>query len=373
MARAFEAINPATAPRKPMPLLIGITGPSFSGKSYSAEELAKGILRVYGGKVYHVDTENDRALELHEAYGGPFDFVHVPFPLPKSPAQYEEAVRFCLSKDDCGVIILDTMSHEHHALLEMMEEYMQRKGAADDADKRDRLLFASQVVPKAQRKRLNELLVHGCFRRDGTKVPLLLLYRAADKTKPGKSKKEGGDGKPIHKGWQAETTSQLPYDMTIRFLLPPASDGHPNLKPDTEFEKMDIKLPHQFRGWFTDGFQLTADVGERLARWAVGEDVKPAGRNLPEESGKSRSEPAAAQTDDPKLQSARLVMEITDLLRKHQKTRKEADLELAVAFVGKTWQQIQRLSPRELQDGLAILKRNLDGVAAMARQPGEDE
>lgn len=360
-ARRFEAVDPGTMPRRMMPLLVGITGPSFSGKSYSAEELAKGIQRVYGGKVYHIDTENDRALELHKAYGGPFDFVHVPFPIPKSPEQYETAIRFCLAHDDCGVIVVDTMSHEHFALLQMMEDYMERKGAGDDPDKRDRLLFASQVVPKAQRKRLNELIAHGLIRKDGQKVPIILLYRAADKTKPGKSKRDGGDGKPVHKGWQAETTSMLPYEMTVRFLLPPASDGHPNLTPDTEFEKLDVKHPHQFRGWFTPGFQLTAEVGEKLARWAKGESAVPAGKP-------AQAPPPAGTTDE----AAALVAEVKAVLKAHGFEGSKAAAEPVLAAFGKTWVEMTKLPAEQLRIGLDTLKRNLTGLAAM-REPGQDE
>jgi hypothetical protein len=89
------------------------------------------------------------------------------------------------------------------------------------------------------------------------------LYRADDKSKP------GAGGKAIHVGWQAETTSKLPYEMTIRFLLEPGADGRPSLNPDTEFERMSVKLPEMFRGWFKPGLQLDEDLGEKLARWSV--------------------------------------------------------------------------------------------------------
>lgn len=363
--RKFEAVDPGIAPRKEMPLLIGITGPSFSGKSYSAEALAQGIQRVYGGKIYHGDTENDRALELHKAYGGPFEFQHVPFPIPKSPEEYETFIRYCLAQDDCGVIVVDTMSHEHFSILQMMEDYMQRKGAGDDYDKRNQLLFASQVIPKAQRKRLNELIAYGCVKKDGGKVPIILLYRAADKTKPGKPKKEGGDGKPVHKGWQAETTSMLPYEMTVRFLLPPGSDGHPNLNPDTEFEKLDIKHPHQFREWFRPGFQLNAEVGERLARWA---------KNAKGDAAKPASQATPLPADAPEVV---LVKEISAYLKSHGIEGSKAAAEpLQMAF-GQTWAAVTRLPADQLRVGLAALRKNLDGLAAMRaqapeREPGEE-
>lgn len=361
MARAFEDYDPTTR-KKEMPLLVGITGPSFSGKSYSAGELATGIQKVYGGQIYWIDTENDRALELHKSMGGPFEFRHVPFRQPKSPGEYEEVLNYCLAKPDCGVIIFDTMTHEHIALLNMMEEYMERKGAGDDWEKRDRLLFASMVVPKAQRKRLNEKIAFGAVRKDGRKVPLILLYRAQDKTKPGKSKREGGDGKPIHKGWQAETSSDLPYYMTARFLLPPGSDGHPNQKPDTEWEKLAIKNPQQFRDWFQDGFQLNRAIGERLARWAMGEAaVTPAPAPIVAQAGGQGGKQA-------------LLAELAEALTSaYGQDREKRSAALEHAFGTWSRKEIEKLGEDDLRKGLAALKMNLDPAAHMEREPGFDE
>ena len=50
----------------------------------------------------------------------------------------------------------------------------------------------------------------------------------------------------------------------------PGSDGHPNLTPETDSEKMSVKLPEQFRGWFKPGLQLNEELGERLAGFQPG-------------------------------------------------------------------------------------------------------
>ncbi|HKV10737.1 MAG TPA: ATP-binding protein [Thermoanaerobaculia bacterium] len=364
--RAFLDYDPATTPLKEMPLIVGITGPSFSGKSYSAGEIATGIQRVYGGQIYWVDTENDRALELHARRGGPFTFRHVPFPQPQSPGEYEAVLDFCLKKEDCGVIIFDTMTHEHIALLNMMEDYMERKGVGDDWEKRDRLIWASQVVPKGQRKRLNERIAFGAHRPDGRKVPIILLYRAQDKTKPGKSKKEGGDGKPVHKGWQAETTSDLPYYMTARFLLPPGSDGHPNLSPDTEWERLAIKNPQQFRGWFKPGFQLNRDIGEKLARWAMGTE------------GTASASPLPAPSSDPN--TADLKAQIKVLLvegcpgppsDKNVQAQKAEALEAATGIprmsLSKMWAEVEKIPADQLVFGLKNLNDHFARLAELRR------
>jgi len=340
----YDAVQEAA--RKPKGLLIGITGPQFSGKSYSAGRLAVGIQRVVGGQIYWVDTENDRALELAPY----FKFRHVPFTQPKAPKEYEDVVRYCLAKPDCGVIVLDQCTHEHIALLDMRDEYLDRK-AGDDWEKRERYNAAALILPKAQRKRFEELVAYGAVRADGTKVPMVLLYRATDKSVPGKSKKEGGDGNWVHKGWQAETTSTLPYYMTARFLLPPGSDGRPNLKPDTEWEKLAIRNPQQFRDWFQPGFQLNEDIGERLAKWAAGGTV-----------------PATTAASPSKLD------EILAVLRKHfdpeDKNGKARALELA--FGTPRWKGgVDQMDEQALAVGLEALRRNLEAPQRM-REPGED-
>lgn len=343
----FDAVQQAA--KKPKGLLIGLTGPQFSGKSYSAGELATGIQRVVGGQIYWVDTENDRALELAPY----FKFRHVPFPRPASPQQYEEVVRYCLSKPDCGVIILDQCTHEHLALLDMRDAYLDKK-AGDNWDARQKYNAAALVLPKAQRKRFEELVAYGAIRADGTKVPMILLYRATDKSVPGKGKSEGGDGNWVHKGWQAETTSTLPYYMTARFLLPPGSDGKPNLKPDTEWEKLAIRNPQQFRDWFQEGFQLNRDIGERLARWAMGDPVKPADDKPPRESVVRE--------------------EILAVLRAHFKPEQKNDRAhaLELAFGTPRWSSIEKMGERDLAAGLEALRRNLEAPQRM-REPGEED
>jgi hypothetical protein len=259
MTRQFTDYDAATV-RKPKPLLIGITGPSASGKTYSALRLASGVQKVTGGDIYFIDTEADRALHYQDR----FKFRHVPFAPPHSPEAYSEAIAYALSKG-AKVVIVDSMTHEHNGeggVLDQIEEFMEAH------QHNESYKWTAQIKPKGQRRRLNrEIVGHGAS------AVFIFLYRADDKTKPVQG------GKPIHVGWQAETTSKLPYEMTIRFLLEPGADGHPSLNPDTEFEKMSIKLPEQFRGWFKPGLQLNEDLGEKLARWSVGEEAKPVDAN----------------------------------------------------------------------------------------------
>src|SRR6516164_9578510 len=75
MQRVFVA-KPAV--RESVPLLIGLMGPSSSGKTYSALRLATGIQRVTGGEIYCIDTESRRMLH----YADSFKFRHIQFDAP---------------------------------------------------------------------------------------------------------------------------------------------------------------------------------------------------------------------------------------------------------------------------------------------------
>jgi hypothetical protein len=59
--------------------------------------------------------------------------------------------------------------------------------------------------------------------------------------------------------------------MTQRFLLRPGCDGVPDLQPDNESERLMTKNPAQFRDFMRQGTRLSADLGEKFARWAKGE------------------------------------------------------------------------------------------------------
>jgi ABC-type dipeptide/oligopeptide/nickel transport system ATPase subunit len=79
--RQFAASD---AKRSHVPLLIGLTGPSGGGKTFSALRLATGIQTVTGGDIYFIDTESRRALH----YADQFKFKHVPFDAPFGSLDY---------------------------------------------------------------------------------------------------------------------------------------------------------------------------------------------------------------------------------------------------------------------------------------------
>lgn len=264
MKAADRTFTAKPAVRGRTPLLLACTGSSGSGKTFSALRLATGMQRVLGGKIVGIDTEHRRMLH----YADRFKFDHIDFEPPFGPLDYLAAIEQAVAQGGT-VLVIDSMTHEHNGpggVMDRVDEYTERKarekGEEVSENFRQRYFFLAQKEPKLERKRLNAALQH-------MGINAILCYRAADKIKPVTGKE------PLKLGWQPDTTSPLVWDMAARFLLPPCSDGFPDLRPQHEAEKLTVKLPEQFREIIKPGVQLTEDLGEKLARWAAGDVAKP--------------------------------------------------------------------------------------------------
>lgn len=244
------ASKPAT--RERTPILVGLIGPSGTGKTYSALRLAAGFQRVNGGDTYVIDTEARRALH----YADRFRFVHVPFGAPFSPLDYLDAVNYCVGKG-ATTIIIDSMSHEHEGPGGVLEWHANAHAEMGGNPKTSMLAWQK---PKAARRRLiNSLLQVPCN--------FIFCFRAKEKMKmvPGKD--------PVPLGFMPIAGEEFVFEMTLKCLLLPGANGFPTWAPGNQGEKMMVKLPEQFRGLFESQPQLTEDIGEKLATWAAGEDA----------------------------------------------------------------------------------------------------
>ncbi len=250
--RVFEA-KPAV--REAVGLLIGLVGPSSSGKTFSALRLASGIQRVVGGEIDVIDTENGRALY----YADKFKFNHIRFVAPFSPLDYLEAVRYC-AKRGAKTIVIDSMSHEHEGpggLLEWHQVETERLAKLWKVPE-SKAQLAAWAPPKAARRRLiNEILQ--------LNVNLVLTFRAKEKIKVVKGKD------PVELGWQPICGDEFMYEMVLQCLLKPGSQGAPSWTSDYDAERAIMKKPTQFTSLFgTQVKQLDEDMGAALAQWAVG-------------------------------------------------------------------------------------------------------
>lgn len=243
--------------REKVPILCGIVGPSGSGKTYSSLSVATGFQRVYGGDVFVVDTESKRALH----YADLFKFRHVPFDPPFSPADYLSVLEHCV-KRGARTIVVDSGSHLHEGpggILEMHAAEVERlKGVMGGVGAAN---FPAWQKPKSELRRLiNEILRLG--------VNAIFCYRAKEKLKMVTN--DRGKKEPEPQGWVGICSPELLYEMTFNILLYPGSGGVPTWNPTEPGEKEMVKLPGQFKSIFAQRKPLDADIGEALARWAIG-------------------------------------------------------------------------------------------------------
>lgn len=262
-ARVFEA-KPAV--RGHVPLLIGLTGPSGGGKTYSALRLATGIQRVTGGDIYGIDTESRRMLH----YADKFAFKHVQFDAPFGSLDYLEAIRYCV---DAGarVIVVDSASHEHDGpggLLDFQDQEVERLSYGGDEGKRDKVKMLAWVKPKgARRKLVNGILQMNCN--------IIFCFRAKHISKPVRA---NGKIEIVDQGFVPIAGDEWLFEMTLNAYLLPKADGVPSWKSDHPGESMAMKLPEQFKAMFAERRTLSEEIGQQLAEWAKGVN-SPTSRN----------------------------------------------------------------------------------------------
>ena len=235
------------AVREAVGLLIGLISPSGGGKTFSAMRLAAGIVGP-GNRFAVIDTEARRALH----YADKFDFDYCELPPPFNPDAYADAIR---EADKAGykAIVVDSCSHEwagEGGVLDMQENELQRM-AGDDYKKRDNCKMAAWIKPKMAHKKMVQRLLQ-------SHAHLILCFRAEEKVKMEK----GPDGKtrivPI--GWQPVCSKEMPYELTVSFLLSPDKPGIPQ----------PIKLQEQHKALFPLAEKLGETSGKLIAEWAKG-------------------------------------------------------------------------------------------------------
>lgn len=257
--RTFED-SPAI--RGKVPLLIGIAGPSGGGKTFSALRLAHGIQRVVQKPIFVVDTEARRALHYAGMKPAPdgkaFDFRHVPFAPPFGPLDYLAAIEHCINKG-AGVIVVDSMSHEHEGpggVLEMHEAETRRLSGGDPG-KAERVKMLAWNKPKTERRRFINTVLQ-------MPAHFIFCFRAKNKIKIVRGKD------PEPRGYMPIAGEEFVFEMATSILLLPNAGGIPTWASEESGEREMIKLPQQFRDLFGRREPLNENHGEQLAIWSEG-------------------------------------------------------------------------------------------------------
>jgi hypothetical protein len=245
------------AKREHVPLLIGLTGPSGGGKTYSALRLATGIQQVTGGDIYFIDTESRRALH----YADQFKFKHVELKEPFGSLDYLAALQFCV-KQGAKIVVVDSMSHEHEGpggMVDLHDTILDRM-AGDDKGKRERMQMLAWSEPKQKRR----ALINGILRLNAN---FIFCFRAKNSSKP---VKRNGRTEVEHMGFMPIAGEEFVFEQTLNALLLPGAGGVPSWSSEQVGERTMIKLPEQFASLRDYKGPLDEKVGKKLALWAAG-------------------------------------------------------------------------------------------------------
>jgi len=284
MARTFKM---APAVRAGFPVLLGIAGPSSSGKTYTGLRIGTGVQSVVGGDLAVLDTEGGRA----QQYADKFKFLHVPMVAPFNALSYLDGLKFIESKG-IKTCIVDSMSHEHEGEgghLAMHEAEVTRMVAAGWGN-REKAGFAAWAKPSAERRAL-------VLYMQQTTMNLILCFRAKEKLVL--LKNSNGKMEPTSIGWQPIAGDDYAYEMKAVVVLPPRSKG----VPDWSNKELAAKISGGMESIFPKpGDQLDEATGVRFAKWSLGENgserARPMNAGKPKPAGHEEP-PPADQGDEP--------------------------------------------------------------------------
>ena len=232
------------AVRQDTPLVIGIAGPTKSGKTYSALRLATGL--AGDGTVAMINAEGPRG---HQ-YADKFKYVTCDLTAPFSPEKYIEVIE-AVRELKPAALIIDSMSHMHDGpggFLEMHDD-IQEKMSGGDPKKRERVTWAAWIKPK---KLENEFI----YAMLSLACPTILCFRAKEKLKivPGKE--------PIDLGWQPICSDRIAFETLFTLVLPPHCKGVPDIKISDMREPFDVMISSEL--------PIDEDLGKKLLAWSKG-------------------------------------------------------------------------------------------------------
>lgn len=239
------SFNYRPAKREHTPLIIGLAGPTKSGKTYSAHLLAKGL--AAGGPVAMLNAEGAKG---HQ-YADEFDYLACDIEAPFRPERFTEALNAALAINP-AVVIVDSVSHMHNGPGGMLEYHASEKQRMGGSEK---VNFTAWIKPKAAENQfIYSLLSANCH--------VILCFRAKEKIKVVKG------GEPIELGWQPIASESIPFETIFTLMLPPRSKGVPDLAISEMRKPFDSLVP-------TDR-PIDEKLGAVLREWAAGEKVAQA-------------------------------------------------------------------------------------------------
>jgi hypothetical protein len=258
------------AKRQNTPLIIGLAGPSKSGKSYSALRLAVGL--AGGGRIIMLNTEPHG-----HHYADTFTYDTADLESPHRIEKYLEAVDV-VAQEKPAVLIFDTLTHLWDGIGGMKEtkDEIALRMAKGDESRVDKMSAPAWAQVKAEENHfIYKLLELSCH--------IILCFRAKDKMAI--PKKGGGEWTIIP--MQPIMSDRIAFETLFTLTFPEYAHGVPDLAISAMREPFDTLIPK--------GRPIDEALGERLAAWARGVPVGPSPEGetshapVPEPAGPSRS------------------------------------------------------------------------------------
>lgn len=222
---------------------IAITGPTGSGKTFSALRLAKGISQAMGKPFAVIDTENGSA----SLYSEFFDFDTLNLTPPFTTEKYIEAINLAEKEGYCAIVI-DSITHAwagEGGLLEQKAQLDARPGSNH---------WTNWNPIKSKDLRFKNAYLH-------SKIPFLI---ATMRSKMEYAQSEEGGKKKVQKVGMAPVQSDgIEYEFSL--VLDVAMNHEAEVSKDRThlFDKNPI-------------FQITEDTGKALVNWRNSGKQKPA-------------------------------------------------------------------------------------------------
>lgn len=260
----------------PLPLSVGISGGSGTGKTYSALRLARGIAREMTGDknapIGFVDTENRRGLHYREAFP---EMMHSDFTAMNDRGEIEGfTIARWLEVIDAAehaqlpAVVVDSFSHswagvgglleiQALALDRLVAEAEKRANGRYTVDRDKFSMLAWAEVKPAYRKLVDRII--------RAKTNFIICTRAKPVMQKGFGEKATNAFKTKTRRadipWNPETDSDLMFEFTAMVILDPSAPGCPVHQ---------IKVADQFKGVFDPRAPISEETGRRMAEWAKG-------------------------------------------------------------------------------------------------------
>jgi len=237
------------AKRIPAPLVIGLAGPSKSGKSLSGLRMATGLAN--GGTILMVNTEPHG-----HHYADRFTYQAFDMAPPHRPDKYTEVLAAAQALNP-AVLIIDSLTHMHDGIGGMNEwhDEIALEMAQGDRKRAEKMNAPAWAVVKASENHfVYQLLSMGCH--------VILTFRAKEKVKIAR------DGKWHDLGWRPIMSDRIAFETMFTLMFLPYSGGVPDL------DVSELRWP--FDGDFIPKDKPVDEaLGRSLAEWAKGNGGAP--------------------------------------------------------------------------------------------------